>query len=58
MTSEERAREDTLYEIRVQEFTHAMRCHGCPGEDVYYRTELLVMWEDIGYGVDHGYLLN
>jgi hypothetical protein len=49
MTPDEKARNNTLFEVKVHEFTHAMHAHHCGGEYAYYLTEMMVMWPDIGY---------
>jgi hypothetical protein len=54
MTDTERER--VLFEIRVQEFTNAMHAHCILGEDAYYFTEILVMWDSVGWDVEHMYL--
>jgi hypothetical protein len=57
MTPDEKARNNTLFEVKVHEFTHAMHAHHCGGEYAYYLTEMMVMWPDIGYDWAHRYLL-
>jgi hypothetical protein len=56
MTDSERL--DVLFDVRVLEFTNAMNCHRCPGEAAYYLTEILIMWDDVGWDVEHMYLFN
>jgi hypothetical protein len=54
----ERERRETLFEIRTWEFTNAHTTINIPGEAPYYMIEILVMWSDVGWDVEHIYLFN
>jgi hypothetical protein len=58
MTPDERDRLNVLFEVKVRQFTHAMARHGCRGEAVFYLTEIMMMWPDLGYDREHSWLLN
>jgi hypothetical protein len=58
LTPDECDRQDGLFEVKVRKFTHTMARHGCHGKAVYYLTEMMVLWPDIGYDREHSWLLN